>query len=241
VNDYPTTDPLGGSDEAARLDHPVWTSLIGPHSHLAERREYAARYPPDLSRFVALSPGSGPRAWEDLSDLVGPGRSVVLAGTGEIPPGGWEVRGQVPGVQMIDTGLQTADDPDAAPLTAADVPEMLELVAQTRPGPFGPRTIELGTYLGIRRNGVLIAMAGERFHPPGWTEISAVCTDAASRGQGLATRLVRAVAAGIRSRGETPFLHAARSNTNAIRLYESLGFTTRRTMIFQQVRWAPEG
>ena len=125
---------------------------------------------------------------------------------------------------------------EAVRLTAADVPEMLDLIARTRPGPFRPRTIEMGVYLGIRRDGRLVAMAGERLHPPGWTEISAVCTDPAFRRRGLATRLVRAVAAGIRARGETPFLHAAADNTEAIRLYESLGFRLRREVMFGTVR-----
>ncbi len=85
-------------------------------------------------------------------------------------------------------------------------------------------------YVGIRRGGALVAMAGERLRPPGWTEISGVCTDASVRGQGLASRLVLAVAHGIRERGETPFLHASASNTRAVRLYESLGFRlSRRT------------
>ena len=96
-------------------------------------------------------------------------------------------------------------------LGAADVPEMLDLVERTQPGPFLARTVELGTYLGIRRDGRLVAMAGERLHPPGFTEISAVCTDAAYRGQGLATRLVRAVAAGIRRRGRDA-VHARRGH-----------------------------
>ena len=94
----------------------------------------------------------------------------------------------------------------------------------------------MGTYLGIRHRGRLIALAGERLHPPGWTEISAVCTDPAYRGRGLATRLVRAVAAGIKERDEWPFLHAAADNTNAIRLYESIGFTLRRRTVFSLVR-----
>ena len=118
------------------------------------------------------------------------------------------------------------------PLGAADVPEMLALVKRTRPGPFLPRTIELGPYLGVRRDGELIAMAGERLHPAGWSEISAVCTDERYRGQGLGSRLVRAIAAGIRERGERPFLHAAASNTGAIRLYESMGFRHRRPVSF---------
>ena len=110
---------------------------------------------------------------------------------------------------MDGSGLAVRADPEAVRLGPADVPEMLDLVARTEPGPFVPRTIALGTYLGIRRGGALVAMAGERMRPPGWGEISAVCTDPAHRGQGLAGRLVRAVGAVIRERGDVPFLHAA--------------------------------
>lgn len=140
------------------------------------------------------------------------------------------------GVQLVDTGLRAEPAPEAVPLGLDDVPEILDLVARTEPGPFLKRTIELGTYLGIRDRGRLVAMAGERINPPGWTEISAVCTDPEYRGRGLATRLVRAVAAGIRERGETPFLHAAADNLPAIRLYESLGFTLRRRSTILAVR-----
>jgi ribosomal protein S18 acetylase RimI-like enzyme len=140
------------------------------------------------------------------------------------------------GVQLTGDDLAVAADPEAVPLGPADVPQMLALVQRTEPGPFLPRTVEMGTYLGIRRDGVLVAMAGERLHPPGWTEISAVCTDEAWRGQGLATRLVRAVGAGIRARGEVPFLHAVADNTTAIRLYEQLGFRLRRATVFSAAR-----
>ena len=114
--------------------------------------------------------------------------------------------------------MATAPDPEALVLGPDDVPEMLDLVERTRPGPFRPATITIGTYLGFRDTaGALIAMAGERMRPPGWTEISAVCTDPAHRGRGLATRLVRAVGAAIRDRGDVPFLHTTRDNTAAIR------------------------
>ena len=112
---------------------------------------------------------------------------------------------------------------------------MLELVARTEPGPFGPETYRMGRYLGIRRGGALIAMAGERLRPPGWTEISAVCTDPAFRGQGLAARLVGAVCAGIVQRGERPLLHVLASNQSAIALYERLGFVVRRSLQFEVV------
>jgi ribosomal protein S18 acetylase RimI-like enzyme len=154
-------------------------------------------------------------------------------------PEGWEITFRIEGVQLVDDGLDAAPDPEAVRLGRADVPEILDLIARTQPGPFLPRTIEMGTYLGIRRDGALVAMAGERLHPPGWTEISAVCTDPAARGQGLATRLIGAVAHGIRQRGETPFLHTSAANTSAIRLYESLGFRLRRTTAFLAAR-APE-
>ena len=140
-------------------------------------------------------------------------------------------------MQLVQTdALSPRPDEEAIVLGGADVPEMLALVDRNQPGPFRPRTHELGRYIGIRRHGTLIAMAGERLHPPGWTEISAVCTDAEYRGEGLATRLVLAVAAGIRERGDTPFLHASAANVNAIRLYTALGFRLRRTLQFGAVR-----
>ncbi|GAA4584688.1 hypothetical protein GCM10023194_25190 [Planotetraspora phitsanulokensis] len=104
---------------------------------------------------------------------------------------------------MPGAAVSGAPDGEAVRLTAVDAPELLNLAERTRPGPFLPRTVELGTYLGIRRHGTLVAMAGERLHPTGWTEISAVCTDAAFRGQGLASRLILAVAASIRPRGDS--------------------------------------
>src|SRR5262249_36488025 len=127
-------------------------------------------------------------------------------------------------------------DEEAVRLGPSDVPEMLALVERTEPGPFAPRTLELGTFLGIRRDGALVAMAGERFHPPGWIEVSAVCTDQAYRGQGLAARLIRAIVADVRERDAEPFLHVAGWNTGAIRLYETLGFQRRRTTEFASFR-----
>ncbi|GAA1852407.1 GNAT family N-acetyltransferase [Pseudonocardia ailaonensis] len=218
------------------LDNPARAALLGPHAHFAERHGQVLRYPRDMSPFVSLPDAPDDGTWRDLAEFFGPGAEVALSGLRGATPPGWDIVMDGTGVQLVDDGIAAAPDAEAVPLGAADVPEMLALVARTRPGPFLPRTVELGTYLGIRRNGELIAMAGERLHPPGWTEISAVCTDAAHRGQGLATRLVHAVAAGIRDRGETPFMHAAASNTTAIRLYLSLGFRLRKQTRFVQLR-----
>lgn len=218
------------------LDNPARSSLTGPHAHFAERRGRVLRYPADVSPWLALPDVPEAADWQDTAALAGPGALVPLAAVRVPPPDGWEVEFHIEGVQLVGDGVPAEPYEEAVRLGADDVPEILELVERTRPGPFLPRTVEMGTYLGVRREGALVAMAGERLHPPGWTEISAVCTDDAHRGQGLATRLILAVAAGIRERGETPFLHAAAENTGAIRLYESLGFRLRRMTAFSGVR-----
>ncbi|GAB6897598.1 GNAT family N-acetyltransferase [Kineosporia succinea] len=221
------------------LDNPAWFSLTGPHASFAEGTDQARRYPADVSPFVAVPPVPTARTWTDLAELVGPGQTVALSGgpelTGSLPePWRYEMRGE--GVQLVSTSrLVSEPAPEAVRLGADDVPEMLDLVARTKPGPFRPRTYQLGTYLGIRHSGALVAMAGERLHPAGYTEISAVCTDPAYRRRGLAARLVRAVAHGIRERGDVPLLHAAGTNTAAIRLYEAMGFELRRRTTFVAV------
>jgi ribosomal protein S18 acetylase RimI-like enzyme len=218
------------------LDNPAMAALLGPQADLAQRHGVALRYPADVSPFIALPDQPGADAWADLAKLTSPAGIVATAGVAAEPGPGWHVVMRIDGVQLVADNAVGAHDADSVPLGPADVPEMLDLAARTRPGPFLPRTIEFGGYLGIRRDGVLAAMAGERLRPPGWTEISAVCTAPEFRGQGLATRLTLAVTAAIRNRGDTPFLHAAAENVSAIRLYSALGFGLRRQAEFVVVR-----
>ncbi|CCK32451.1 acetyltransferase [Streptomyces davaonensis JCM 4913] len=218
------------------LDNPALAALTGPHARFAERHGRVLRYPVEVSPWVALPDEPDAADWADVAALAGPGGEALLIGFEGRTPEGWETFFRVEGVQLVGEDVVGAPDPKAVRLGPADVPEMLDLVARTRPGPFLPRTLEMGTYLGIRQDGALVAMAGERLRPPGWTEISAVCTDPAVRGQGLAGRLVRAVAHGIQERGETPFLHTGADNAGAIRLYEALGFRLRRSTVFLGTR-----
>ena len=220
------------------LDNPLWSALTGPQAQLALRHGRAARFPADVSPFAATADLDG--GWDDLAVLAGEGGTVLVPDGPAVPPPGWDLAATVPGVQMDGTALDVGADPEAVRLGPADVPEMLDLVARTQPGPFLPRTIVLGTYLGIRRAGALVAMAGERMRPAGWCEISAVCTDPAHRGQGLADRLVRAVGAVVRERGDVPFLHTTADNVAGIRLYDKLGFTLRREILFVALT-APAG
>jgi predicted GNAT family acetyltransferase len=217
------------------LDNVVWHALTGPHATLAERAPHAARYQPDVSVFGGVPDDESPEAWAELAALVGPGGGVVVTRSDLQVPDEWSTFRQMPCRQMWLLDELAPDphtgDPDAAldvlTLGADDVPDMLALVGRTKPGPFVTRTIDLGTYIGIRERGELVAMAGERMHPPGFTEISAVCTDASQRGRGVASQLVRVIVAGIRGRGETPFLHLTMENEPAHRLYDALGFETR--------------
>jgi len=224
------------------LDNPVWHALTGPQDEFSEGGSLARRYQTDVAAFAALPDEVDPDAWNALAQLVGPGAAAVLFRPAPVAlPRDWEIVMRLNSLQMVATEAIGEPDDTFARLGPSDVAEMLSLVERTRPGPFMQRTVELGTYLGRRGESGdrLIAMTGERVHPPGYTELSAVCTDPEVRKQGLASRLVRAIAAGIEARRETPILHVRAENHSAIRVYEALGFETRtafETLIVQAPR-----
>ncbi|GLW52474.1 GNAT family N-acetyltransferase [Kitasatospora phosalacinea] len=237
-----------GALDTGVLDDPVGASLGGVHARLARRCGEAVRYDPEVASFSSVGVAPGPGAWDDLAGLLGAGEFADLFNCPALPPDRWEPEFALEGHQLV----QQREVRPAAPaglrvveLGAADVPEMLALVERTRPGPFRPRTRELGTYLGVRDGdgdgkggggGALLAMAGERLHPPGFTEVSAVCTAPEARGRGLAAHLVGELAARIAARGERPFLHVAAANTGALALYERLGFVRRADVVFRGFR-----
>jgi predicted GNAT family acetyltransferase len=211
------------------LDRPVWAALSTRHAALSVGNALARRYAADVNLFASAR-DDAPAALAALTSLVQPGERVFLLQVPEIVvPAGLVPLKAAKGVQMITARSVAASavDEDIVELTDADAPEMLALARLTEPGPFLARTHRMGCFRGIRIGGRLAAMAGERFRFPGYTEVSGVCTHPDFRGRGLARRLSAAVAAGIESRGERPFLHAWKSNRPAISLYESLGFEIR--------------
>jgi ribosomal protein S18 acetylase RimI-like enzyme len=223
------------------LDNIVWHSLLGPRRALGTVGRRAGRFDRDVAPFGAVSDEPGTQDWDELAEILGPHHATVLFRPPLDVPSSWSVEGRIPTIQMMSAGAKGVDDPDLVPLVTGDVPEMLELIARTQPGPFSPRTIEFGGYIGIRHEGRLVAMAGERLSGGGFTEISAVCTDAEHRGRGYGTKFVLALVHRIRERGEEAFLHVATNNENAIRLYLALGFEIRREVEAVIVRSPSEG
>lgn len=211
------------------LDRPVWASLSTCHAALSEGGALAKRFARDVNLFASAQDDSE-EALAALADLVEPGDRVFVLQVPEIVvPQGLRVTKAAKGVQMVAT-RHIQDEgarEDILTLADSDAPDMLALARLTDPGPFLRRTHSMGTFIGIRIDGRLAAMAGERMRMPGCTEVSGVCTHPDFRGRGLARRLSAAVARAIEARGEQPFLHAWKTNLPAISLYEQLGFRTR--------------
>jgi predicted GNAT family acetyltransferase len=215
------------------LDNPVWHALNAGQAAFGETNALAARYRSAISPLGALREPTLD-ALEALASLCGRDPVVVLTAAAELPP--ISRMRVVRSVALKQMSCETAVAPvpvDAIRLGADDVAEVLALVALTQPGPFAQRTLELGHYLGVRVGGRLLAMTGERLKPPGWTEVSGVCTHPDGRGHGYALALVIAVTNAIIAKGERAFLHVAigsPSEMTATRVYERAGFRIRREM-----------
>jgi len=210
------------------LDRPAWSALNSGQSHLAVGDARAKRYAEGYAVFLASADDS-PDCLNAMAALNPPDGGMILMEAHPAPLAPTMTAASVrDGVQMVCAALNPGGgDLAFEPLTEADAPEMLALATLTRPGPFFGKTHRLGDFIGVRRDGRLIAMAGERMKPSGFTEVSGVCTHPDARGQGLAAGLMRAVTEQILARGEQAFLHAYADNTGAIALYERLGFSIR--------------
>lgn len=214
------------------LDNPIWHALLTRQAGFAHGSGPARRFIPEVGPLAGFENGES-EGYEALGELLEDqdAAAVFLEAPYE-PRAGWEFLAGAPLLQMIShdgvsTVIPGGRRMEIVELGARDCGQMIELSELTKPGPFGPRTHELGTYLGIREMGKVVAMAGERLKVPGYTEVSAVCTHPDYLGRGYAARLVWEVMKRIGDRGETPFLHVRGDNARAIGLYERLGFRTR--------------
>lgn len=221
------------------LDNPAWHALSTRQANFAEGDDGAKRFPVEVTR-IAATVDQSPASYDSLARLLRPNDIVgILPGVQNVLPANLTIVQTDRLVQMVRMGKEPLPQRhDVERLTSSDADEMLALAELTQPGPFGKRTHELGLYLGIRDAGKLVAMAGERLQPPGYTEISAVCTHPEHRGHGYASSLVSALVNIIVESNETPFLHVRAWNAGAIRVYEKLGFETRRIFDIAIIRRA---
>ncbi|MCT2400705.1 GNAT family N-acetyltransferase [Novosphingobium mangrovi (ex Huang et al. 2023)] len=217
------------------LDRPVWNMLNGPQASLAVARGAAVRLDPGYGPFAAARDDSAEAQAALTALLTDPADRIWIVETREWPaPPGTRVEKVAELVQLTapEPASMRPGDETVELLGDDDVPAMAELALATRPGPWGALTQCYGAYYGIRHEGRLAAMAGERMRPaPGFAEVSGVCTWPEHRGQGHAARLIRRIMAGFTARGDTPFLHSYAANDGAIRLYQSLGFEIRSNLI----------
>jgi predicted GNAT family acetyltransferase len=219
------------------LDRQIWNALTTRQAALALGERLALRLDPQFGPFAATRDES-PESFAALHALAKATGDVVLF-TPEAPalPETFKILmasqlDQFVGIAPSGVARRT----DIVALSSDDVQEMLELTELTKPGPFLPRTHELGAFYGVRIGGRLAAMAGERMKLPDHTEITAVCTHPDYRGMGLAAALIAHAADEIQARGEAPFLHVFSHNASAIAVYRRLGMGFRRAFAVTFVR-----
>ncbi len=213
------------------LDRPVWSALETRHRAFAQGGKLARRYFPSIALFAATAADDA-ESLRALGSLVGPGENVIMAQADAIAlPACLAAASTAAAVQMVaDQPLQAVSDERVQRLTQDDTAEMLALASLTKPGPFTLGALSLGDFWGVKVEGRLVAMAGERMKQPGYAELSGVCSHPEFRGAGLGRLVSLFVANQIFARGEVPYLHAYATNAAAIRLYESIGFRLRSEM-----------
>jgi ribosomal protein S18 acetylase RimI-like enzyme len=222
-------------DHFAKLDNPAWWALKGVQRSFSTGFAAAKRYRHGILPFIAYDHAL-PESIIALNEWLEPGEAFFLIGDLPHLPSNWELITELPCAQMILPGPAAFMPADVVHLAAADRDEMFDLVNRVQPGYYEPDTHQLGNYYGIRQEGRLVAIAGERIRLEGFTEVSAICTDPAYTGRGYAQQLTAHVCRVNLERGITPFLHVLQTNQRAIRIYEYLGFRRRRVISFWKLK-----
>lgn len=219
------------------LDRPVWSALQTGHAALAEGGEKAKRYPPSVVPFGASADNST-ESLEALQNLPAAGEVMAIVEAGPVMiPAGLQIVSEATLVQMVaEQPYPRISDSRIEPLTEADAQDMLDLAMLTKPGPFTLRAQSLGTFWGMKIDGRLVAMGGQRLRQTSFGELSGLCTHPDFQGRGFGKLLFRFVAGEISVRGETVYLHAYTANTAAISLYTALGFRLRSEMNLRVVK-----
>jgi ribosomal protein S18 acetylase RimI-like enzyme len=220
------------------LDNPVWSALSTENFASGIGNEIAKYYLPEVSPFAAVQDYS-PENFQALFDIT-PARAqlAIITNRHTLAPGPWQILSRIDGYQMIYNRSvhDLAEGLELVKLSMVDVPQMMELTALTKPGPFLSRTIDLGNYEGIFDGSRLVAMGGFRFHSENYIEISAVCTHPDYQGRGYASQLILNQISRIHKDGKHAYLHVRGDNRRAIQIYQKMGFETRTEMMIYTIK-----
>ena len=218
------------------LDNPAWSALTTEQATFAQGPEDAKRYRPNLLPFVGLAPGA---AAENLDPYIAAGESFYVIGDLPNLPAGWDQTLELPCAQLLAPANLHCMPQPTEPIVLLGEPdkeEMFRLINTLQPGYYHPDTRQIGDYCGIRREGRLVAMAGERMRMTGFTELSAICTHPDFNGRGYAQQLIAWLCRRQAAAGINPVLHVSLANQRALRLYLYLGFRHRREITFRRLR-----
>jgi ribosomal protein S18 acetylase RimI-like enzyme len=221
----------------ATLDNPVWHALQTAHLEFAIGTPSIQRYPAHFLPFIGYEQ-SATNPLPDILPWMAPAEKAFMVGDLPPIPDSWSVLTTLDCAQMICTTPLPApvkEPAEIVQLSLEDRIEMIALITSIQPGFFKSGTLLLGNYYGIKVQGKLVAMAGERLKMTGFTEVSAVCTHPDFTGKGFALQLTAHVCKNICEQGSIPFLHVLNTNARAIKVYELLGFTKRRDIPFSHI------
>ena len=214
----------------SELDNPAWHALNSKHKDFAIGTAQAKRYSPEIVSFIGFEQSPDP-----LDPFIKEDESFFIIGDLPPLPAHWEMQHDLVCLQMVcEKSIMAGDAPVIEVLS--DSQEMYELVTKVQPGYYLPGTHRMGDYFGIRQEGKLVAMAGERMRLDGFTELSAIVTLPEFTGRQYARHLITHLVNRNLAAGNIPFLHVSQSNERAIGLYERLGFVTRRKISFYLIK-----
>jgi len=219
----------------------IWNAITTGNNDIAVIKGDIGCYLPDIAPFAAMKDFNDVNL-KKLYEFIPANRRVAISSLNKMDhdEGRWKLLQSMDVTQMVyDHSMNTFITKNSSlvvPLSEEHIPQMIELTALTRPGPFLQQTIRFKNYFGIFIEGRLAAMTGQRMHPMPYMEVSAVCTHPDFRGRGYAKALMLHVMKIILDNSFTPFLHVLSNNSNAIELYKTIGFRTRKEIFVDVIR-----
>ena len=214
-----------------RLDNPVWHSLSETHKDLSIDYHNIKFYQPAYCPFGGFIDNNNVASRiDEYSKLI---NNLFVVGEKPFFSNKLFLKKELICVQMVlEKKTEAGIEEDLIKLDNAFSGALSSLVNEVQPGYFKEKTNLMGDYFGIVKDGKLVAVTGERMKMKNFTEVSAVVTHPFYTGKGYASQLVGHTVNKIFNENKIPYLHVAETNLGAIRLYEKLGFTTRRKISF---------